>query len=82
MKTKLYGYTYNKEIGGKHQQAAVYVDLPLHKREPPVDDTFIPQWDCPHCGAIKSVYKTELLSHTRCLVCFKRSNQEYILKHQ
>ena len=68
--------TYNKEIGESHKSAAVYVETVIH------DDMYIEQWDCPHCGAIKSVYKTELLNHTRCTVCFKRSNQNFIEKHQ
>lgn len=74
------GFIYNKEIGGSHKSAAVYVEI-LEQHELP-DTSYIEQWDCPHCGAIKTVYKTELLNHTRCTVCFKRSNQKFIEQHQ
>ena len=51
------GFIYNKEIGGSHKSAAVYVEI-LEQHELP-DTSYIEQWDCPHCGAIKTVYKTE-----------------------
>lgn len=76
----LKGYIYNKEIGGDHKPAAVYVETAGPPDIP--DDTFIEKWNCPHCGAIKSVYKTEVLTHTRCSVCFKRSNQKFVIEHQ